>query len=89
MRTGASGLFPNILSILFNSSSVNLGTTSIALRFSKICSGLLAPNITVEVFGYLATHAKASAEIVVLSSKRYHSVRFDSKIRKRINLSLQ
>lgn len=39
-----------------------------ALRFSVTCSGLDAPRMTVDVLGFFATHAKASAETVVSSS---------------------
>lgn len=60
----AFGLFPNIFSISSKISGVNFGTTSSAFRLSSTCSGLLAPNRIVLVFGFLASHANAKCVIV-------------------------
>ena len=67
-HTWSSGLLSRIFSIFSITSGVNLGMTSIALRFSMICSGLDAPRMTVDVLGFFAIHAKASAVTVVSSS---------------------
>jgi len=64
-RTWVSGTLPRIFSIFSSTSGVNFGMTSMALRFSVICSGLDAPRMTVDVLGFFATHANASAETVV------------------------
>ena len=72
-RTSSSGLLSKIFSILSITSGVNLGMTSMALRFSVTCSGLDAPRMTVDVLGFFATHAKASAETVVSSSGKQGS----------------
>jgi len=68
IRTGASGALPKIFSIFSKTSRVNFGITSSALRFCLTCSGFDAPRITVDVLGFLATHARARALTVVLSS---------------------
>ena len=70
VHTSASGVFDKIWSILRRISGVSLGTTSIALRFSVICSGFDAPRITVAVFSFFATHARANAVVLVWSSVR-------------------
>lgn len=62
-------MFCKIASIFSNTSGVNLGKTSIALRFSVTCSGEVAPRMTVEVLGLRATQASARAAVVVPSSK--------------------
>jgi len=62
------GLFCRISSILAMISGVNLGMTSRALRFSSTCSGLDAPRMTVDVFGFTATHARARCVTLQLSS---------------------
>ena len=54
-----SGLFPKISSILLSISGVNFGMTSNAFKLSATCSGFDAPRITVLVYGFFATHAKA------------------------------
>lgn len=69
-HTTGAGVFSRILSIFSNTSGVNFGMTSMALRFSKICSGLDAPRMTVEVLGFFATQARARAETVVPSSEK-------------------
>jgi len=70
-RTRASGLLSRIASILSIISGVNFGITSTALRLSKTCSGLDAPRMTVDVFGFFANHASASWETLQLSSVRH------------------
>jgi hypothetical protein len=64
-RTKLSGAEPRIFSIFSIITGVNLGITSRALRFSRICSGLDAPRMTVEVLGFFATQARARADMVV------------------------
>jgi hypothetical protein len=55
------GLLSNTFSIFSITSGVNLGKTSIAPKFSINCSGLVAPRMTVLVYGLtLVTHASAS-----------------------------
>jgi hypothetical protein len=63
--TSRMGLFQSIASIFSIISSVGRGRTSSALRFSCNYSGELAPRMTLDVFGFLATHAKARALGVV------------------------
>lgn len=68
-RTQGEGLFPTISSIFSRTAGVSLGMTSSALRLSKTCSGLDAPRMTVEVFGFRATHASARCDTLQLSSR--------------------
>ena len=67
-HTVGTGLLSKIFSIFSMISGVSLGRTSNALRFSRTCSGFDAPRMTVDVLGFLATHASASAVGVVPSS---------------------
>jgi hypothetical protein len=70
LRTKLSGAEPRIFSIFSIITGVNLGMTSRALRFSRTCSGLDAPRMTVEVLGFFATQARARADMVVCSSMK-------------------
>lgn len=54
------GLLPRISSISFITSSVSLGRSLMAAQLSLICSGFVAPRITVETFGFFAHQASAS-----------------------------
>lgn len=67
-RTTGVGLLARILSIFAIISGVSLGMTSRALRLSTICWGRVAPKMTVDVLGFLATHARAKAVGVVFNS---------------------
>jgi hypothetical protein len=60
-QTKASGLFPRISSICARCSSVIFGSTFSASRFSSSCSAEETPRMMVEVFGFFASHASASA----------------------------
>lgn len=62
-------LFFNIPSILSMTSAVNLGTTSKAFIFSRTCSGLLAPVITVETLGFLRHYTTKRQKILFRFSK--------------------
>jgi hypothetical protein len=68
--TTGVGLLSKIASIFSIISGVNFGITSIALRLSMTCSGFDAPRMTVDVFGFLASHARARWVTVQLSSVR-------------------
>ena len=57
----AVGLFSRISSISFIISSVNLGMISSDFMVCVICSGLEAPVMAEETFGFLTTQAMASA----------------------------
>ena len=57
--TTGVGLLSRIASIFCIISGVNFGITSIALRLSMTCSGFDAPRMTVDVFGFTASHARA------------------------------
>lgn len=63
--TTGDGLLSSIFSIFSIISSVSRGRTPNAFKFSVTCSGLVAPRMTVEVFGFFATQARASAAGVV------------------------
>lgn len=69
-RTGGLGLFLTMFSIFSRISGVNFGITSIALRLSRTCAGLVAPRMTVLVFGFRATQANASCPTVHPRSAR-------------------
>ena len=53
-------MFCKISSIFSRTGGVSFGITSRAFKFSRTCSGLDAPRMTVLVFGFAATHASAS-----------------------------
>lgn len=67
-RTKGSGLFPRISSICARCSSVIFGSTFSASRFSSSCSAEETPRMMVEVLGFFASHASASAVGVELRS---------------------
>ena len=51
---GPAGLLPKISSISFICSGVNLANTLNALQLSTICSGFVAPKMTVLTFSFFA-----------------------------------
>lgn len=68
-RLGSNlGLFSTIFSIFSIISGVNFSACFTASTFSRTCSGLLAPVMTLEISGFLMIQAIASWERVIPSS---------------------
>ena len=81
MRTKGAGFDLTIPSIFSNTEGVNFGITSKAFKLSTTCSGFEAPNMTVDVLGFMATHANARWETLQSSSGGHETKLLSAKER--------